>query len=223
MADPGRIPGPELIDNCVQVRLAWALANGRVAYSVLHARKTAGQAVNVALATSFFTPLVASFSTANHLGSVISSNQVLTGSDMRDLSNPGNFPLVAATNSGAAGTGGTIALPPNVALVLTLRTAQAGQGFRGRVYQPGLASADDQAPGNASPATTAALTQWGADLQAAFNAAGLTWAIAQPARQAYTGHGGRQHPARNAGMVNVTSWVVRNAIFDSQRRRSGRS
>lgn len=223
MADPGRIPGPILIDNCVQVRIGFSLASGRLAYNVLHAQKPAGTAVNVALADAIMTPLRASFFTAAHLGSVISSEVTFGGVDIRDLSNPGNFPVVVTSVQGGLATGGPVQLPPNVALVLTLRTNQAGQGFRGRMYIPGLASADDITTGIANPATVAALTSWGADVNAAFTAAGLTWVIAQPARAAYTGHGGRQHPARNGGMVPVTQWLVRNNIFDSQRRRTGRS
>ena len=223
MADAGRIPGPELIPNCVQVRIGWGMPSGRVAYNVLHGRNSGAIPVNVAMANSIFAALLGAFNGAGQLGTQLAANVILGSLDVRDLTPPGNWPLIATTTNGVSATGGAVMLPPNVALVGTLRTASAGQGFRGRLYQPGAASAEDQAPGTAAATLVTALTNWMVTIKAAMTAGGLTWCIAQPARAAYTGHGGRQHPARSAGMADITTTLVRNNIFDSQRRRSGRS
>lgn len=57
--------------------------------------------------------------------------------------NPDTGPETAAATSTAASVAGTVAgtsPPPQVAAVLTLRTATPGRSFRGRVYFPSLAT-----------------------------------------------------------------------------------
>jgi hypothetical protein len=59
-----------------------------------------------------------------------------------------------------AGTGGTTSLPPEVAHVLTLRTAQRGRSHRGRIYMPAMAQSNIAAAGDVSPSfVTNFLTQ----------------------------------------------------------------
>jgi hypothetical protein len=139
---------------------------------------------------------------------------------LRDL-RTANMPFVASTGGATVGTGVATALPPGVALVISERTAQAGRGFRGRIYLPGLdSSAVTAATGAASAAANTAAVNFITAVQTALTGQGITLAIANPARQAYTGRTLRAIPARAAGMITVTSIVARLTALTSQRRRS---
>jgi hypothetical protein len=110
-------------------------------------------------------------------------------------------------------------MPNEVALVITERTALAGRANRGRMYIPGWITASVAADNTAIPAVVTDLQAWANTVQNALNSAGYQLVIGQPARQAYTGLTGTQHPARAAGSTTVQSLQVRDSHFDSQRRR----
>jgi hypothetical protein len=52
---------------------------------------------------------------------------------------------------------------------------------------------------------------------------GFTPVIVQPARAAYTGATGTSHPARPAGSIDISAHAVRNTLWDSQRKRQGKT
>src|SRR5512138_3849544 len=138
MVDQGRIPGAIIIPNCVQVRLIWTLPNTKTVYNVLHGSVAGGFSATTAVADAVFTALKANAGWTSWKARV-NSGVALFGLDLRDLRTP-NMPIVASTTGSSAGTGAGTALPPGDAFVVTLRTANAGRAFRGRVYLPGLDS-----------------------------------------------------------------------------------
>lgn len=221
MPDAGRIPGAIVIPNTVQVRLIWALPNGKTVYNVLHGSVGGAFSVTATHAEAIFTAIKASAGWTA-LKARLNTGVSLAGVDLRDL-RVANQPLAASTSAASAGTGLGTALPPGDALVVTLRTAGAGRGFRGRVYLPGFDSTALAAGGVAAAGTVTDSTSFVTAVQTALTAEGITMGIAQPARQQYTGSTGAVHAARSAGIQAVTSIVTRNNVFDHQRRRAGRS
>lgn len=221
MPDEGRIPGPIVIPNTIQVRLIWALPNGKTVYNVLHASVAGGFSATTAVADAIFTALKANAGWTSwraRLNTTVS----ITGVDLRDL-RTANMPIVQSTTAAAAGTGATGALPPGDALCVTLRTALVGRGARGRVYLPGLDFSAIAAGGVAAAGTVTDSVAFVTGVQTVLTASAATLAIANPARAAYTGSTGAAHAARPAGILPVTGIVCRNTTIDHQRRRAGRS
>lgn len=219
--DLGRIAGPVVIPNCIQVRLVWTLPNGKTVYNVLHGSVAGGFSATTAVADAVFTALKAAAGWTSWRAR-LSTTVNLAGVDLRDLRTI-NMPIVASTTAVSAGTGATGAIPPGDALVVTLRTALVGRSARGRVYLPGLDFSALAAGGVAAAGTVTDATAFVTAVQTALTASAISMAIANPARQAYTGTTGALHPARAAGVVVVTAIVTRNSIIDHQRRRAGRS
>lgn len=221
MPDAGRIPGSVVIPNCIQVRLYWTLPNGKTVYNVLHGQVASGFSATSTIAENIFTAIKAAAGWTS-LKANINSGVNLAGVDLRDMRSA-NQPLVASTSGASPGTGAGTALPPGDAICVTLRTAGAGRGFRGRVYLPGFDSSAMAAGGIAAAGTVTNCTSFVTAVQTALSGQSITMAIAQPARQQYTGKTGAVHAARAAALQPVTSIVTRNNVFDHQRRRAGRS
>lgn len=217
--DPGRIPGPIQIANCIEVDLLWNLASGKQVKNVLHGSVAGGFSATTAVAQAVYAAIIASASwTAWALD--VHSTASFAGVQLRDLRTLNN-PFVASTGAATAGTGAATALPPGSSLVITLRTAGAGRGFRGRVYLPGLDSVVLVAATGAATATANTnAVNFITAVQTALTSSSITLAIAQPARQAYTGRTGRAIPLRTANVQPVTSIVARLTALTSQRRRS---
>jgi hypothetical protein len=221
MPDLGRIPGPIVIPNAIQVRLIWSLPSGKIVYNVLHGSVAGGFSATTAVADAVFTALKANAGWTSWRARV-STTVSLTGVDLRDLRTI-NMPIVASTTAASAGTGATGAIPPGDALVVTLRTALVGRGARGRVYLPGLDFSALAAGGVAAAGTVTDSAAFVTGVQTVLTASAITLAIANPARADYTGSTGAHHVARAAAILPVTSIVTRNTIIDHQRRRAGRS
>lgn len=217
--DLGRIPGPIVIPNAIEVDLLWNLASGKQVRNVLHGQVAGGFNATAAVAQAIYAAIIASAAWTAYKP-FINANCSFAGVQLRDL-RTANMPFVASTGGATVGTGVATALPPGVALVISERTAQAGRGFRGRVYLPGLdSSAVTAATGAASAAANTAAVNFVTAVQTALTASAITLSIANPARQAYTGRTGRALAARAAGIINVTSLVARLTALTSQRRRS---
>lgn len=221
MSDPGRIAGFNAIPNCVQVRLIWTLPNTKTVYNVLHGQVAGGFTATAAVADAIFTALKANAGWTAWKANV-NSGVSLAGVDLRDVRGA-NFPVVASSTAAAPGTGAGTALPPGDALVVTLRTASAGRGFRGRVYLPGLDSTALAAGGVAAAGTMTNAKAFVDGVSTVLTASSITLCIGQAPRKAYTGSTGAAHADRAGLAVPVTSTVVRNNIIDHQRRRAGRS
>lgn len=216
-SDPGHIGGPVVIPGCIQVALVWDTAFGHPALNILHGSVLGGFTPTVAVANTLHAALSGS-GTYTTLKAFFTDESAFRGVRLLDMRSPGN-PPVDSTVPAVPGTSVAANMAPGTALVVTERTARAGPGFRGRIYVPGWASNASDTGAKASAAATAALSDWAGTFIAAFAASGLTLAIAQPARAAYTGRTGTAHPARAAATQAVTALVVRNSFWDSQRRR----
>jgi len=104
--------------------------------------------------------------------------------------------------------------------VVSLRTAQSGRAFRGRVYLGGWAinAADDN--GFAIDAAVVGATAFMQDVQAALSAKNFELAIGHRGHDTYVSPAtGLDVPAEAAGSVPVTAIAVLDQRFDSQRRR----
>lgn len=218
LADPGHDPQPKPIPACMEVRINYALEDGKVAHNVLHARYTGGYPGNVALANSLQTAINQAFTNTNLLIYLHTSTQI-TGVSLRDRGAL-NTPYVDSSGAAIVGTGTGSALPNEVAACLTQRTAIAGPGGRGRIYIPGFATVALGAGNVIAAATVTGLNNFGNTLRANINAVGgLTMCLALPSRVAYTGSTGTQHAQRPAQTADVASITCRDNHWDSQRRR----
>lgn len=138
-------------------------------------------------------------------------NVVYQGVQVTGLANVNDF--TAGSFSGpTAGSSGTIPLPSNTSLVVTLRTALTGRSARGRFYAwPTGSSNMDTPPDTAKTTYAAALEAMLTDAQLAAAAAG--WALVIVSR----------HTAKTLRPVGVafpvTAIAVRNLSMDSQRGR----
>ena len=217
LSDPGHIGGPVVIPNHVQIHILWSLAGGKTARNVLYGRAagvpsptpTQAEAIRSALTSgAAWTALAAQLSTATSLTAV----------NLRSV-HTANQPFVPSTGSATPGTAAGIALPNEVAVCVTLRTAGVGQANRGRVYLPGFAVSTVVVDNSFSGAVITAAQTWVQGFTSIFAGQGYTWVIGQPARQSYTGSTGTLHPARSATSIPVSSAICRDNHFDSQRRR----
>ena len=217
--DGGVVGGPRSIPSCVVGRFNFIdTSNSQIMYSTLDGSFSGGFNLTPALATAVSTPIMTSFAT--HIAPFMPTTFELAGVDLRDLSPPGNNAVVSPTGPApVAGTSASTALPHEVAVVLTKRTAKAGRGFRGRMYIPGWAQNADVGDGTIAPAVQTALNLWCTDILAAYTANGLTPCIGQALRQEHFGTTGTLIPVRPAGTVPITSLTCRNLSWDTQRRR----
>lgn len=217
--DGGRVGGPLVIANCVEVDLVWNIVPTKQVKNVLHARSTGAPTITAAMAQAIYAAIIASAQWTAYKPYVNAGCQ-LARVDMRDL-NTANKPLVSSTGGATSGTGAGLALPPAVAAVISLKTASAGRGFRGRIYLPGL----DSTTMNTTTGVFLAAFQTAAqnlitEVETAMTAQGLTHALAQRHRQAYTGRTGTSIADRAANVVDVTSFLMETLVPKSQRRRS---
>ena len=217
LSDPGHIGGPVIIPSCAQITLNWTLDSGRIGHCVLYGRysgsyagtQTQANALMAALTTGgAFSALAAFWSTTQGLSTV----------SLRDVNTQDN-PIVSSNAGVGVGSSASPSLPNEVALVSTLRTAKAGRSGRGRMYVPCWATNALGAGNVAAAAAVTALNNWTATFTSALSGQGYVWVLGLPHRIAYTGTTGTQHPDRPATSVPVTSSVVRDNHWDSQRRR----
>jgi len=217
ISDPGAVGGPVHVPSCAQIVLQWTTEAGIVGHNVLYGRFAGGFSGTVAQANGIKTGLTTGApwtALAAHLavGTTLSF-VTIRNVDVDDQA------LIPSNVGGGVGTSTGVALPAEVAAVLTKRTAFTGRANRGRIYLPGWATTA-LGTGNviAGPALTA-LNNWGATINATFSANGYVHVLGQQARNAYTGSTGTLHPARPAGSVDVTSVSAADNHWDSQRRR----
>jgi len=218
MPSPGYIPGSLVIPRTFAVRMRWTLANGVKASNVLHAIVPEGTSPDVALANGLFdsikadiAPLLSYMSTQTNLEG-LSIRNLQSGSNVEVDSNPADSPSVAGVGEG-------FALPEEVAIVVTLRSGQTGPAHRGRIYLPGWSTDALDVDGHIDPVLVGTLVTWGALLISNFTIHGMDLGIAHRGHAEYTNDKGKTVPAEAAGTDRVTTIVVTDNKFDSQRRR----
>jgi hypothetical protein len=133
-----------------------------------------------------------------------------------------NNPEYLSSSGPAAGTAVGAAASINTALVATLRTAQAGRGFRGRVYLAGLTNASLASSRQWDGPTGTDAVAFVEGLRTVMNTNSIPMVVAQRALQAGTDVNGNPLPARLADTVPVVLVDIANPRVDTQRRRLGR-
>lgn len=217
-SDPGHVAGPVVVPSCAKIILHWLTEDGKGGNNVLFGRYsgafsgsvTQANAIMTALSTGAqWTALAAFFAGTGGLNYV----QIL------DVNTPNNTGIQSIV-SGSTGSSASPALPNEVALVGTLRTAKTGPQNRGRMFVPGWATNALGAGNVAAAAAVTAYGNWLATITGALAGSGYTWVIGQPHRAAYTSpKTGRVFPERLATSTVITSAVVRDNHWDTQRRR----
>ena len=219
---------PVVVTGAALVTLYWTKGvSGFV--NVLGASKSGGTTINQALADTLATNIRTQFT--NQIATHISPTVTLQTVGIRDISSA-NLAEYRGAGVGVAGTGTGDPLPLQNAVCVTIRTGRAGQSFRGRVYLAGWTEAANDTGGSiATTVGTAAV----AFVTACFNAmttAGLPAGIvSRPSERVTvvttTFHSdGTQsvdtevREARTGQVTPVTTAVLRNSIWDTQRRRA---
>jgi hypothetical protein len=217
LSDPGHIGGPVVIPNAVKVMLVWQLANGKLGRQVLGGIKTSFSSASQTVAENVRAAIVGHANFTAYIGHITSACSFLRV-EIQDVTAP-DLPVFASTGVATPGTGNSTPVPDEIALVLTLRTGGIGQQNRGRAYFSGFDSAQPVAGGVAAAALVTALGNLDPAIRAGMTAGGLQWGLMKPQRAAYTGSTGTQHPARGASIIPITTTIVRDNHWDSQRRR----
>jgi len=213
------VAGSVVIPNCMEVKLNWSTA-GHLWNNVVHGVYSAQRPINPALPEQLFSAIKAAAGTTAWM-THLNSDTSLLGVSMKDLHTP-NQAEFGSTGLPMIGTGTGVTLPLSLALVVTLRTAQAGQGYRGRVYLCGLTDADLLTSTRWSDAAGTAGVGFVDALRSAMDGNTVPMCVAQRALAEGTHHDGTPWEARPAGTPDVVSCDIANPRIDSQRRRLGR-
>src|SRR5262245_26925886 len=131
------------VANASLLRLIWSLPAGGSMVNVLGVFTAGGVVVNQALANTLAAAIKSSFSTGAYKTHIPTGNALATVGirDIRNVDLPEYVDSAAAVPGTAAGD----QLARQVALVVTLRTAFAGRGNRGRIYLGGFDEASEDA------------------------------------------------------------------------------
>lgn len=187
------------------LRIVWAQAGVPAAVNVYGARNRNGVAITQALTNTIGAAIRAAFVVAstgwnNSVGTTITLHQV----GLRDINQP-NLPEFIDTGTPAAGLATGDLLPLNVSLCVTLRTANAGRSFRGRSYLWGFTETANGATGTANAGLLTSAVTWVTAIQSALNSSNFSLAVVSRSRSIVS---------------DVTSVQVRDAVWDTQRKRS---
>lgn len=199
---------PQLVvANAAQMRLIWGLGGQLYALNVLGVVANAVP-ITQALTNTIGSSIKTSF-TSSGLGASVHTTVTLVNVGLRDI-RTANTAEFLDTGAAVAGTLAGDLLPPQIAYCITLRTAQAGRSYRGRVYLCGFgegvnSSAGVMTGGGAVPFVTA--------IQTALVANGMNLGVLARPQAAPL--------APRAGFITpVTAIVARDNVFDTQRRRA---
>lgn len=222
--DGGKIPGPFNVPSVIEIRAQMALPNTKLSFFALHGAYTTPPANMQALATALFNALSSAWGT--NLASLCPPQTIFQNVYVRDMTSYLN-PVYTGTGTAVPGSSASPAMPAGAAIVLTEQIASRGRGMKGRIYTGGYATNADGGGGTISAAAQTGLNAFCTAIFNAITGQSLTPCVAQPARYQYQGVTGTVHPARGSvgpppvgTHVNVSAYVLRDNIWDSQRRRS---
>jgi hypothetical protein len=217
-SSPGYIRGKLVIPATCQVKLDWQLPNGKLASNVLHAIVPDSFTFVQSDVDDVFNGIGASTGWSE-LNPFLHTDTRLLGVEIKDL-READLPSVPSTAPAANGTSTANALPEGVALVVSLLTAKAGRSNRGRVYLGGFTDDATDSAGHAVDGLVTAAQDFILAVQAAMTAKNFELAIGHRGHDPYTSPAtGQTVLAEAPGSVPVTGVVVKDPIFDSQRRR----
>lgn len=192
-----------------QLRLIWALGGQLYALNVMGVVNAGSVAITQALTNTIGTAIKSSF-TSSGLVASIHSTVTLANIGLRDI-RTANTAEFLDTGGAVAGTMTGDLLPPQIALCITLRTAQAGRSFRGRSYIPGFGEGQNTAAGVSQGASGA--VAFITAIKANLISSGLDLGVlSRPAPDS--------SPPRAGFITTVTSVVARDLVWDTQRRRA---
>lgn len=211
---PGNLP----VTRGLEIKIFWGLTTENQALTVLHANNVSGATVNDALATTIGSTLTAAF-TSSGLAAQIVPTLGMNSVIIRDMG--------AATNpefQGAASVRGTATnatpLPANVSLCVTGRTGLRGKSFNSRTYLWGFSVAAVGTTGGISAATSTAAASFMNTVRTNLTALPNSMQLSVLSRFT-TPPGATSAIERNPPILTqITTYVVRDGIWDSQRRRA---
>jgi hypothetical protein len=219
LVDPGHDPGPVIIPNCARVRLNWQLPDGKVGHNVLYAQWAGTPLLTPAVAETIRTGIVAGTAWTN-VALAIHPTASFLGVTLLDVRSSTGIEI-NSTGPATPGTATGTAMPDEVAVCITLRTATRGPSGRGRFYVPGLSGSTMAAGGVIVAGTVTAFSTWAdSNVRGAITSAIGPLCLGLPHRNAYTSdRTGRDFAERAATTVPVTQALCRDNHYDSQRRR----
>jgi hypothetical protein len=212
------MPGFVAKASVVTAILHWTY-HGIPALNVIDCRVSAGYAPNQSLVNTLNTAIIGAITSTTY-GDTQASTSVYTGVGLRDMRTIGQAEILS-TNGTHAGTGVLPALPTQVAMCITKRTALAGKFFRGRIYFGGFIQSANNVDGTINDPTALVVVNFATAMAGALTTNSLIPAVhsaALPERPSHAPSGGLL-PAHDETLTDITSWVLRDHRWDTQRRR----
>lgn len=220
---------PQIIPNGALVRLLWSV-NGELAINVFGARVGGTTNINQALAESLGSAIKSAYTV--NLAANASTTTSLVRVGVRDM-RVEHQPEFRDTGAPVTGQTTSDSLPGNVAICITLRTAQAGKSFRGRNYIGGLSEDANDPQGRIGAASASAAVAFVSAIRTAMTSNGLTLAVAsRPSERTVVtetvfhndGTSSTRtistETAKAGSLTDVISVESRNNAWESQRRRN---
>lgn len=197
-----------VVPNAAQLRLIWGHGGQLYALNVMGVVANAVP-ITQALTNTIGTAIKSAFTSSAHNSRVVTT-VTLANIGLRDI-RTANTAEFLDSGAAVAGTDAASILPPQTALCITLRTAQAGRSFRGRVYLCGYGESWNITGGTAQSATEA--VAFITAIKSALVTSGMDLGVlSRPAPDAT--------PPRAGFVTTVTSIVARDLVWDTQRRRA---
>lgn len=198
-----------IVPNAAQMRLIWAMGGQLYALNVMGVVNSGAIAITQGLTNTVGTAIKSAF-TSSGLAAALHTSVTLANIGLRDIRTANQAEFLDSGAAVAGTTGGDL-LPPQTALCITLRTAQAGASFRGRVYIPGFGEGHNIATGSAFNATGP--VAFVSAVKSALIASALDLGVIHRPTEAPL-------PVTAGFITTVTSVVARDLVWDTQRRRA---
>jgi hypothetical protein len=220
---------PLQVANAAMLRLILGTTSGGQIVNVLGVSKPGAVSITQALTNTVGTAVKTSWGT--NMGPITPTDVSLIAVGLRDI-NVLNAPEFLDSGAPVVGTGTGDDLPRATAYVVTLRTALAGQRYRGRIYLGPFTEAHNAAAGVADSTIQTNCLAFVAGIKSALQASGMDLAVlSRPAYATTTTRTTTGDPtgvqtetrntaARSGAITPVTAIVGRNLIWDAQRRRT---
>jgi len=216
-SDGGRSKGPQNCANVIEIRCQMQLPNSKVSFWTVHGAYSTAPSNMQSLATALFGSLSSAWN--SNLAAYAPPGTIFQNVQIRDMTNFTN-PVFIGTGTAVPGTSASVAMPPGAAIVVTENLNIRGRGAKGRIYLGGWATNADAGGGVIAAALVTAFGTFCSALFSAITGQSLTPCVAQLPRVQYQGVTGTVHNARAAGHPSITSYVLRDNLWDAQRRRA---
>lgn len=199
------------------IRVLWHCStHGRPQLYVTHALYTTAGPLNPNIGETIWSAFKTNFGTADLIA--FHTGFSMTGVGVIDLRSPNN-PEQTSTSAAITGTSLNLPMADQVCCVVTLRTAFTGRSFRGRVFVFGWSEDNMTATGAVADTAATVAESLVTAMQAGIAAAGAQLAIRSPELPARPSKPGGELPAKPFAITPVTQIVVRDRIWDTNRRR----